>query len=149
MHCICGILVAPIPYTVCMCHRCDSSCFQIPHCRGHVSWGQCRPVSVRAECLVCLCHLGILLVLHGLDKDIIAINFHHNYDVLVSLERSDGELAGLVGEHGLAYHVCLGVHIAHFFSHGGVRCRIFPAALPLFWWTIHFFLFGLDAPLQF
>ncbi len=50
LHCICGCgnLVAPIPYPVCTCHKFDSSCFQIPHCQGHVSWGQCWPIWVRA-----------------------------------------------------------------------------------------------------
>jgi hypothetical protein len=32
LHCVYGILVVPIPCPVCMCHRCDSSCFQIPYC---------------------------------------------------------------------------------------------------------------------
>ncbi len=41
----------------------------------------------------------VIAVLHGLDKDGVAINFHHNHDVLFALQRSD---------------VRLGVHIVHF-----------------------------------
>ncbi len=62
---------------------------------------------------MCPYHLGILAVLHGLNKDGIAINFHCNHDVLAASSRSGRELACLVGEHGFAYHVHLGVHIAH------------------------------------
>ncbi len=38
--------------------------------------------------------------------------------------RLDEELACLVGEHGCAYHVCLGVHAVHFLAVevGGVTC---------------------------
>ena len=43
-------------------------------------------------------------------------DFHHNHDVLVPAKRSGGELACLVGEHGFAYHVHLGVHIMHFLA---------------------------------
>jgi hypothetical protein len=67
------------------------------------------------EWVVCP-YLGVLAVLHGLDKDGFANNFHHNHDVIVDSKRSDGELSGLVGEHGFAYHVRLGVHFAHFFT---------------------------------
>ncbi len=76
------------------------------------------------ECIVCPCHLGVLAVLHGLDKGGIAVNFHHNHDVLVATKRSGGELACLVGEHGFVYHVHLGVHIAHLLAMevGGVTC---------------------------
>jgi hypothetical protein len=74
------------------------------------------PFELKQECIVCLFHLGILAVLHGLDEDGIAVDFHHNHDVLVAMKRSDGELACLVGEHGFAYHVHLGVHVAHFLA---------------------------------
>ncbi len=39
------------------------------------------------ECVVCPYHLGILAALHGFDKDGIAIDFHHNHDVLVATKR--------------------------------------------------------------
>jgi hypothetical protein len=52
-------------------------------------------------CVVCLYHLGILAVLHGLNQDgTNAINFHHNQDILVALKRLGGELACFVGENG-------------------------------------------------
>ncbi len=82
------------------------------------------------ECIVCPYHLGILVVLNGLNKDGVAVNFHHNHDVFVTAKRLDGELACLVGEHGFAYHVCLGVHVPYFLAMevGGVpsfqRCRL-------------------------
>ncbi len=62
--------------------------------------------------------------LHGLNKDGVAVNFHHNHDVLVATKRSDGELACLVGEHGFAYHVRLGVHVTHLLAmeERGVAC---------------------------
>jgi hypothetical protein len=53
---------------------------------------------------------------HGLDKDGVAINFHHNHEVLVATKRLGGELADLVREHGFAYHVCLDVQVR------GVAC---------------------------
>jgi hypothetical protein len=76
------------------------------------------------ECVVCLYHLGILVVFHGFNKDGVAVDFHHNHDVFVSKKRSDGELACLVGEHGFAYHVRLGVHIPNLLAveMGGVAC---------------------------
>ena len=69
-------------------------------------------------------HLGILVVLHGFNKDGIAVNFHHNHDVFVATKRSDGELACLVREHGFTYHVHLGVHIVYLLvvEVGGVAC---------------------------
>jgi hypothetical protein len=47
-----------------------------------------------------------------------------DHDVLVATNRSDGELACLVGEHGFAYHVHLGVHVANLLAVevGGVAC---------------------------
>ncbi len=47
-----------------------------------------------------------------------------DHDVLVATNRSDGELACLVGKHSFAYHVRLGVHIAHLLAMevGGVAC---------------------------
>ncbi len=76
------------------------------------------------ECVVCPYHLGVLAVLHGLNKDGLTIDFHHNHDVLVASERLGGELAGLFREHGFAYHVRLGVHVAHFLAVevGDVAC---------------------------
>ena len=74
------------------------------------------PFQLEQECVLCPYHLGILAVLYGLDEDGVAANFHHNHDVLVALKRLGGELAGLVGEHGFAYHVHLGVHVAHFLA---------------------------------
>ncbi len=82
------------------------------------------PFELEQECVICPYHLGVLAVLHGLDKDGIAVDFHHNYDVLVATKRSDGELASLVGEHGFAYHVHLGVHVTHLLAMemGGDAC---------------------------
>ncbi len=76
------------------------------------------------ECVACLYHLGILAVLHGFHEDGVAVDFHHNHDVFDSTKRSDGELACLVREHGFAYHVRLGVHIANLLAVevGGVAC---------------------------
>jgi hypothetical protein len=76
------------------------------------------------ECVICPCCLGVLAVLHGLNKDGIAVDFHHNHDVLFAPKRLDGELACLVGEHGFAYHVRLGVHVLHLLAVevGGVPC---------------------------
>ena len=67
-------------------------------------------------CFVCPYHLGILAVLHGLNKDSFAVNCHHNHHVLVATKRLDGKLACLVGEHGFAYHVRLGVHVVYLFG---------------------------------
>jgi hypothetical protein len=87
------------------------------------------PFESEQECVVCPYHLGILAALHGFNEDGIAVNFYHNHDVFVATKRLDGELACLVGEHGFAYHVHLGVHIAYLlamevggvaFSSGGV-----------------------------
>ncbi len=76
------------------------------------------------ECVVCPYHLGILAVLHVFNKDGIPVDFHHNHVVFVVTKRLDGELACLVGEHGFAYHVCLGVHIAYLLAVevGGGAC---------------------------
>ncbi len=73
---------------------------------------------------VCPYHLSILAVLHGFNKDGIAVDFHHNHDVFVATKRLDGELACLVGEHRFAYHVHLGVHIANLLAMevGSVAC---------------------------
>jgi hypothetical protein len=82
------------------------------------------PIQSEQECVVSPYHLSVLAVCHGLDKDGVAVDFHYDYDVLVALKRLSWELAGLVEEHGFAYHVCLGVHIAHFLAMevGGVAC---------------------------
>jgi hypothetical protein len=61
----------------------------------------------------------VLVVLHGLDEDGVAINFHQHHDVLVAMKRLGGKLACLVGEHGFVYHVRLGVHVAHFLAMEG------------------------------
>jgi hypothetical protein len=76
------------------------------------------------ECIVCPHHLGVLVVLHGLDKDAVPVDFYDKHDVLFASKRSVGELAGFVREHGFAYHVHLGVHVAHFLAMevGGVTC---------------------------
>ncbi len=76
------------------------------------------------ECVVCLYHLGILAVLHWFHKDGVAVDFHHNHDVFVSMKSLDGELACLVREHGFVYHVHLGVHIENLLAmeKGGVAC---------------------------
>ncbi len=82
------------------------------------------PFEPEREWVVCPHHLGILAVLHGVNKDGVAVNFYHNHDVLVATKRLDGELACLVREHGFAYHVRLGVHIAYLLAVqvGGVAC---------------------------
>ncbi len=82
------------------------------------------PFESRQECILCWYHLGILAVFHGLDEDGVAVNFHHNHDVLVVTQRLGGELVCLVGEHGFMYHVLLGVHVAHLLTMevGGVAC---------------------------
>ncbi len=82
------------------------------------------PSESEQECVVCPYHLSILAVLHGFNKDGVAVNFHHNHDVFVATKRLDGELACLVGEHGFAYHVHLGVHVADLLAMevGGVAC---------------------------
>ncbi len=76
------------------------------------------------ECVLCPYHLGILAVLHEINKDGIAVYFYHNHDVLVTTKRLGGELACLVGEHGFAYHVRLGVHVVHLLAMevGGAAC---------------------------
>jgi hypothetical protein len=71
------------------------------------------PFESEQERIVCLYHLGIFAVLHGFNKDGVAFDFHHNHEVFVAMNKLDGELACLVGEHGFAYHVHLGVHIAY------------------------------------
>jgi hypothetical protein len=63
------------------------------------------PFQSEQDWVVCPYHLGVLAVCHGLNKDGVAINFIHNHDVLVAMKRLGGELAGLVGGHGFAYHV--------------------------------------------
>jgi hypothetical protein len=82
------------------------------------------PFQLEQECVVCPYHLGVLAVLCGLDEDGIALDFHHNHDELVAPKRSGGELSGLVGECGFAYHVHLGVHAVHYLAVevGGVAC---------------------------
>ena len=54
-------------------------------------------------------HFLILVALHGLNKDGVAVDFHHNHDVLVATSRMRRELPCLIREHGFAYHVCFGV----------------------------------------
>jgi hypothetical protein len=97
------------------------------------------PFQLEQECDACPYHLGVLAVLHGLNEDGVAIDFQHNHDVLVAPKRSGGELAGMVGEHGFAYHVRLGVHAAHYLAVevGGVAC--FQWHRLCLWWTVHFF----------
>ncbi len=87
-------------------------------------WDNAGPFELEQECVVCPYHLGILAVFHEFHEDGVAVNFHHNHDVFVATKRSDGELACLVGEHGFAYHVHLGVHIANLLAVevGGVAC---------------------------
>jgi hypothetical protein len=82
------------------------------------------PFESEQECVVCLYHLGILAVFHRFNEYGIAVDLHHNHDEFVAMKRLDGELACLVGEHGFAYHVHLGVHIAYLCSMevGGVAC---------------------------
>jgi hypothetical protein len=82
------------------------------------------PFQSEQECIVYPYHLGILAVLHELNKDGVAVDFHHDYHVLVATKRSNGELVGLVEEHVFLYHVCLGVHVTHLLAMevGGEAC---------------------------
>ena len=59
-------------------------------------------------------HFLVLAALHGLNDDGVAVDFHHNHDVLVASLRMCRELTCLIGEHGFTYPVCLGVDILHF-----------------------------------
>jgi hypothetical protein len=79
-------------------------------------WDNVCPFQSEQEHVVCPYHLGVLAALHGLDKDGVTIDFHHNHNVLVASKRSCRELAYLIGGHGFAYHVRLGIHIAHFLA---------------------------------
>jgi len=67
-------------------------------------------VSVRAY------HLIILVTLHGLNEDGVAVDFHHNHDVLVATLRTRRESTCLIGEHGFAYTLCFCVDVSHFLS---------------------------------
>jgi hypothetical protein len=42
------------------------------------------PFQSEQECIACPYHFGVLAVLHGHNKDGVAVNFHHNHDVLVA-----------------------------------------------------------------
>jgi hypothetical protein len=66
----------------------------------------------------------ILALLHGFNEDGVAVDFHHNHDAFVATERLDRELADLIGKHGFAYHVRLGVHIVYLLAVevGGIAC---------------------------
>ena len=68
------------------------------------------------ECVVHAYHFLILAALHGLNKDGIAVNFHHDHDVLVALLRTHRELICLIGEYGFAYPVCFGVDVSNFLT---------------------------------
>ncbi len=77
------------------------------------------------------------------NKDGIAVDFHHNHDVFVATKRLDGELACLVGEHGFAYHVHLGVHIAYLLaveveSASGVASLLVDCTFFLVWFRCPF-----------
>jgi hypothetical protein len=82
------------------------------------------PFEMEQECIVCPYHFIIFVVLHGFNRDGIAVNFYHDHDVFVAAKRLDGELACLVGKRSFLYHVRLGVHIAYFLAVevGGVAC---------------------------
>ncbi len=100
------------------------------------------------EQVVSLYHLGVPAVLHGLDKDDVAIDFYHNHDVLVALKILGGKLACLVGEHGFVYQVRPGVHVTHFLTMemGGVACCQWCS---LCFGRPYIFLLGSVVPLQF
>ncbi len=68
------------------------------------------------ECIVRAYHFPILAALHGLNEDGVAVDFHHNHDVLVTLLRTRRELTCLIGEHGFAYSVCFGVDVSNFLT---------------------------------
>mmetsp|Transcript_13999 Transcript_13999/g.31870 ORF Transcript_13999/g.31870 Transcript_13999/m.31870 type:complete len:264 (-) Transcript_13999:1119-1910(-) len=53
---------------------------------------------------------------HRLDKDGVAVDFHHEHDVLVARLRRDGEAAGLIGEEGVLGFVDLDVDVADLLS---------------------------------
>ncbi len=109
LHCVCGILVAPILYPVCCVTDVILHVFKYLIVKDMLFGDNAGQFESKQECVVCPYHLSVLAVLHGLDENGVAINFHHNYDVLVASKRLDGELPGLVNEHGFAYHVHLGV----------------------------------------
>ena len=60
--------------------------------------------------------ISFLAAFHGLSEDGVAVDFHHNHDVLVATLRARRELTCLIGEHGLADTVCFGVDVANFLS---------------------------------
>ncbi len=68
------------------------------------------------ECIVCAYHFLILVARHGLNKDGVAFDFHHNHDVLVASLRTRRESTCLIGEHGFAYPVCFGVDVSNFLT---------------------------------
>ncbi len=73
-------------------------------------------LQLEQECIVRAYHFLILAALHGLNKDGIAVNFHHNHDVLVALLRTRRKLTCSIGEHGFAYPVCFGVDVLNFLT---------------------------------
>ncbi len=63
-----------------------------------------------------MCHFLILAALHGLNKDGVAVDFHHNHDVLVASLRAHRELTCFIGEHGFTYPVCFGGDVSNYLA---------------------------------
>jgi hypothetical protein len=68
------------------------------------------------ECVVRAYQFLILAALHGLNEDGVAVDFHHNHDVLVASLRMRRESTCLIGEYGFAYPVCFGVDVSNFLT---------------------------------
>ena len=59
---------------------------------------------------------SFLRLFSGLNEDAVAVDFHHNHDVLVAALQARRELTCLIGEHGFAYPVCFGVDVLNFLA---------------------------------
>ena len=84
------------------------------------------------------------MTLHGFDEDGVAVDFYHHHDVSVASLRTCRELASLVGEHGFVYLVRFSVYCL-LSCHGVKRCCMFRMGQVFFWWSVRFFVFGLNA----
>ena len=68
------------------------------------------------HCAVCSCKFCICAVLDGLYHDGIAINLHHENDILVASFGSGGELPGLFRKHCVAVVIYFSVDVPHFLT---------------------------------
>ncbi len=85
-------------------------------CKDVLLWHDASPLQSQQECVVRLYHFLILVALHGLHEDGVAVNFYHNHDVFVATLRRRQEMTSLVGEHGFAYPVCFSVDVLNLLS---------------------------------